>query len=586
MSSPLKIQNLIKKLQRLLRQKKAKECILLINRQKQIIKEHFDLRRFKAIAYLHLKKYPLAKTLLETLNIELENQHEILRNLAICCKFTLDFEAAIEYSNKVTKLSSATYKDYILLASVYELDKDQLSAIVTLKQAGLLFPNNESILIELSQLLIKSGNCTEAIEHLQEVTQSNHALLLRLDANVRLNHYQRAVELIPEILSTLDNDNVQISIFFIGLLNKLGKFKIAQEVLMKIPPNNDSLYFQALIESGLLGKSELEKFEINIQDASLADESRKNLMFALSEQFLTLNLKKKGFAYLHDANKLVSLTTEYKKIIDSTFENIESTFSKNISLEYSGNRSKKPIFIIGMPRSGTTLLENILSSHSQVFGAGETPFIRKAINGKFESIIDHSANVEFLKSLKDWDNNKFSKVADYYITSISKYSDSEPRIVDKMPHNFLYLGMIKTLFPEAKIIHIRRNPIACCFSLYKQNLKGFHSYASDLEYLAIYYNKYKKLMDFWNHKIDRTNYIEVDYEDVVNDIDKFTHNILDFCDLPFEENCLNFHQSKRAVSTASIKQVRSKLYNTSLKPWIGIEDQIKPLLDAFPEYLN
>jgi hypothetical protein len=323
-----------------------------------------------------------------------------------------------------------------------------------------------------------------------------------------------------------------------------------------------------------------------IKESKLTDNTRKELLLALSAQYFTNKEKIKAFEMLHTANQTVSITQEMRDDIDKTFNKIKKFYKNGINFNCDGSGSNTPIFIIGMPRSGTTLLENVLASHSNVFAAGETNNIFRNLNGKRIVENTHLMHTKYFDEIDQWDNDKFISVANLYIKDLRKYSNKEPRVVDKMPHNFLYLGILKKLFPKAKIIHIKRNPIACCLSIYKQNFRAFHNYGTNLEYLAEYYKKYQDLMLFWNKHISQDNYIEINYEEIVINQKTETRKILEFCELSFEEPCLNFQEKKRVVNTASKEQVRNKIYKSSLKPWQGIEDEIRPLITAFPEYYD
>lgn len=584
MSKDLKVINLLKKIERLKTQKNFKAVLPLINKQKIQIKNHVDLRRAKAVSLIHMSEFDEAKQILVHLDVELPNQGDILNNLAICCKYTEDYKDAIFYLKKLLELEPNNIKYLGLLGSVQALNNERLNAIVTLKQAGIISPNNYDIICALAKIQISIGNSSEALEHLMKIKKTFQSMLLILECYIKLNNYNEAINLFSEIESKFDTNELDLAVYFVNQLLKLGEFDYAKKILALIPESTNSVYIEALIESGSLNEEELNNVAHKIQQSTLVSSTRMNLLFALSHQYFALKDDTNGFACLHQANSLAELTKEAKKDIDDTFSYIKSSY--NSKCVYSGFKSNTPIFIIGMPRSGTTLLENILSSHSNVYGAGETPHLRKCLNGVQTGITRHAMHTEYLKELPLWNDENFTKVANDYVKSLRKYTKIESRIVDKMPHNFLYLGMIQKLFPIAKVIHIKRNPIACCLSIYRQNFQKFHAYGSDLTYLAEYYKKYQDLMNFWSKTISKDNYLEINYENLVNNQEVETRNILKFCELPFEEECLNFYQTKRVVTTASKKQVRNKVYNTSLKPWIGIEEEIMPLLEAFPEYLD
>jgi len=241
------------------------------------------------------------------------------------------------------------------------------------------------------------------------------------------------------------------------------------------------------------------------------------------------------------------------------------------NIDYSkvqlSNNNKKIIFVVGMPRSGTSLVEQILSSHSKVYGAGELPFLKQTILDKF--------NKEFFMHDSFSNLNEISK---NYIDNISFLSGTSEYILDKNPLNFIWIGFIKLLFPNAKIIHIKRNSKDTCFSCFKELFENLH-FTHDQNDLSTFYNSYIDLMSFWNSSLK--NYIHtVNYEDLVDSTKSNVIQMLKFCELDFEENCLNFKENKSAVRTISISQVRNPIYKSSVGSYKYYEGNLKILFDS------
>jgi hypothetical protein len=219
-----------------------------------------------------------------------------------------------------------------------------------------------------------------------------------------------------------------------------------------------------------------------------------------------------------------------------------------------------------MPRSGTTLAEQILASHPAVFGAGELTFWNDA-SARYPSSARNSDDSEHL----------IGKLAADYLELLAGLSPDALRVVDKMPANFTSLGLIHAALPNARIIHLRRNPLDTCLSIYFQHFKTSHAYANDLEDLALYYLEYLRLMQHWHSTLPVGSILDVPYEGLVDAQEEWTRKMLAFIDLPWDARCLDFHRTNRSVVTASKWQVRQKISTTSVGRWRNYEGFLGPL---------
>ncbi len=233
----------------------------------------------------------------------------------------------------------------------------------------------------------------------------------------------------------------------------------------------------------------------------------------------------------------------------------------------AGVLSDRPVFIVGMLRSGTTLAEQILASHPAVFGAGELPYWNTALLGNRTEIAGSGVLDVPLADL-----------AGRYLESLPFGSSDTRRVIDKTPGNFLHLGLIHAAFPEARIIHMRRHPVDTCLSVYFQHLEAFHTYACDLGDLAHYYSQYQRLMQHWNAVLPANAMLEIQYEDLVVDTESCSRQMLDFIGLPWDPRCLDFHRTERPVLTASKSQVRRPIYNSAVARWRAYQGFLGPLL--------
>jgi tetratricopeptide (TPR) repeat protein len=231
------------------------------------------------------------------------------------------------------------------------------------------------------------------------------------------------------------------------------------------------------------------------------------------------------------------------------------------------NTSARPVFIVGMPRSGTTLAEQILASHPAVFGAGELSFWKSA-SASYESSVPEAQHSAALSGA----------LAKDYLRLLQRLSPDALRVVDKMPANFLHLGLIHGALPHARIIHLRRNPVDTCLSIYCQHFRAVHSYANDLEDLVHYYGEYRRLMQHWHAILPADAILDVPYEGLVEEQEAWSRRMLEFIDLPWDARCLDFHQTERVVITASNWQVRQRISRSSVGRWRNYEQFVGPLL--------
>lgn len=315
-----------------------------------------------------------------------------------------------------------------------------------------------------------------------------------------------------------------------------------------------------------------------IEDKNLNENSRMHFYFALAKANEDLKDYKSSAEFLIQGNTIRRKDFNYNIKNDIyQFELIKKNFSKDFFTKHSnsGFQPAKPIFIVGMPRSGTTLVEQIISSHHDVYGAGELSFLANVIN----EIIPYADPNIFFNNLKSCDSSLFTKIGESYFNLVSKLNDEKKFIIDKMPVNFRLIGFIKLALPNAKIIHCTRSAHDTCLSIYKNYFgKNVMPWAYDQLELSQYYNQYKQLMEHWRELIPDFIY-DISYENLVSDQINETKKLIKFCNLTWDENCINFHENKRAVGTASLNQVRQKIYKGSVELWRNYEKTLPQLFN-------
>jgi tetratricopeptide (TPR) repeat protein len=308
---------------------------------------------------------------------------------------------------------------------------------------------------------------------------------------------------------------------------------------------------------------------------SLTPRQELHLRFAMGKYFDDVRDFDRAFRNYQRANELAKTlrAAHDPREVGRGFELIMHSYGKDRVSNAcdDASTSERPVFIVGMPRSGTTLAEQILASHPEVFGAGELPYWNSAASAYTAS----RSSDDGLNGVPDEPNLR--ALADEYLKRLDELSPDALRVVDKMPGNFLYLGLIHRALPGARIIHMRRNPIDTCLSIYFQNFGPVHSYANDLKDLAHYYGEYLRLMEHWRLNLPPNAILDVPYEGLVEDQEGWSRKMVEFIGLPWDPACLEFHQTPRTVSTFSKWQARQKISGSSVERWRNYEKFVGPL---------
>jgi len=389
----------------------------------------------------------------------------------------------------------------------------------------------------------------------------------KLDDAVK--NYKKAIELNPNYSLAYNNLGV--------VLIKLSKTKEAINNFQKainILPVNTKAYLNLSYSITFSSKSlEIKKMEEMISEKRISILNKIDLAFALGKAYEDLKQYDKAFAYWELGNNNFRNSYKYTIEEDNTlFQNLKHSFNENIfsELKSSQDNDSTPIFIVGLPRSGSTLAEQILSNHSEVYGAGEIPFLQNLIKKYFIS----ADNIPE-KDKKKYLEKNFKIIGKTYLSQIKKKSLNAKRVTDKFPYNFKYIGIIKILFPNAKIVHCTRNLQDNCLSIFKTKFVNTNEnkWSYSLKEIISYYKMYENLMDYWKKIIP--NYIyDLSYEKLINNNLEEIKNLSTFCKLNWEENLTKFYQNKRSVDTASVLQVRKPIYKTSVDYWKNFEKKL------------
>jgi len=330
-------------------------------------------------------------------------------------------------------------------------------------------------------------------------------------------------------------------------------------------------------DAGLL--NELERI-VRLPDTGA--EERIVLHFALGKACDDMRRYDDAFGHFQQANELdrnkgVFDRDAHRAYIDRLIDTFDEAFFS--TRRGIGSDSNRPIFVVGMPRSGTTMTEQILASHPQVFGAGELTTMSALVRRIPEEFCPGSDYPEAAGAL---DRESIAVLAEAYLHEIASLNDSAVRVVDKMPHNFLLLGVIAVLFPNAHIIHCMRNPADTCLSCYTKRFNSRHPYNYDLADLGFYYREYRRLMAHWRRVLP-ISLFDLRYEETVSEPEPVIRALIENCELPWDDACLAFHKTRRGVKTPSAWQVRQPLYQSSRERWRNYAAHLEPLLQALGE---
>ncbi len=469
------------------------------------------------------------------------------------------------------KILLKKYPDQIILYNAVSLSLSSINqndeALNILKQALTLQPNNIYVLNNLGLIngkLNKENLSREYYERALSINSNFIDALVNL-GNLELheNKPERAEQYLKKALG-LSKTKETDELIYMGLGNynqQIGNFKEAKnnyEMVNKINNNNSAADKSISLIHKYISNDDphLLSMEAKLK-SNTSNENLRSLNFALGKAYEDIKDYKKSFNHLKAANKIADKEINYNINGDITlFEEIKNLF-KNFQTKNTITSDKRIIFIVGMPRSGTTLAEQILSAHKDVYGAGELNFLGEAIKKNL---------------LKD---NKFVNISDKnlvqiqneYLDKIGSFKYKENVLTDKAPLNFKWIGFIRIIFPNAKIVHCDRDAMDICFSNFKNSFQSYSlAFCYDLKKLGKFYNLYKSLMDFWINKYSDQIY-NLSYEKLINDQKQETEKLLSFCNLDWDENCLSPQKNKKTVATASLAQVRSPIYSSSIKKW-------------------
>ena len=564
------------------RQKKNLSQNQVSNNLLEAIQLHTN-KDFKNAENLYLKIIKSDKT-----------NYQALRHLGILYNDTKKYDKAIQYLSDAIEIAPSIPDAHNNLGLVYFVSDNLASAKKSFEKSFLLNNNYLPALNNLTRVyfsLNESERCLQsamaAIElgSNEYICRLNHALALSINGKIEEGII---------ILEKLKNENKTDDLFNqLALMYEVsGNIKKSNQYLLesfKLNQNNYAMLVK-LMDNDVLTENELnysleKKFNDNKFD-SLVEKS--NLARCL---YISFN-KKKNYElagkYLVESNKLRDAVLKYEIKKDEYFVN---KIIKNFDTNKIDNKTQEtdneitPIFIVGMPRSGTTLTEQILASHSKVHGGGELDYVRNSL--EIDGVYDLSKQQadQIIKKLLNLDDEKWRAIGSKYLDNLKRINPNNKKyITDKMPHNFMMCGFINKMLPHAKIIYCYRDPMDNCFSLYRNTFaKSGHGYSYDQGKLALHYNLHIKLMKHWK-KVLGEKILLLKNETLIDNQKAVTSKLLDHCNLEWEDNCLEFYKTERDVRTISLRQVRNPINKNSLGVWKKYTGSFNKMSESLEEF--
>ncbi len=482
------------------------------------------------------------------------NNPDTLDNLALALKDLERFDEAADLMRRALTIESRDEKLFVHYATVL-LDQDKVDEAAAANERALaLNADNHDAVNLAGRIAFERGDLAAA-----------------------LAHYRRALTLKPDLADAYNNMG--------NVLKELGQLHEARDAYVqavRLDPNIAGVYVNladskkfepddphlTLMES-LVGKSE-----------GLSKTDRLQLDFALGKAYGDLKDYRRSFAHLLAGNAAKRAAVSYDEAMTfALFERIEAVFTRELIAAKSGggDPSRVPIFVIGMPRSGTTLIEQIIASHPMVHGAGELMTFNDVILGVHGPDGLTIPYPDFVPSL---DASGLRQIGAGYVAKARALASGAERVTDKMPSNYYFAGLIHLALPNAKIIHSVRDPVDTCISCFSKLFSAEQNHTYDLAELGRYYQRYARLMAHWHRVLPAQAILDVRYEDVVGDLEGQARRIVAYCGLPWDERCLSFHETERPVRTASATQVRQPIYTGAIGRWRRYAEDLAPLLAA------
>lgn len=497
-------------------------------------------------------------------------------------------------AEKVCQQLLFTYPQYLqawdLLSQIQLINKQPQAALESIDKLLQLTPDDIATQLKKIKCLYACTKINEAKRLALDVyalAPENPDLCGILGACLSsLKLYPQALQL---YLGLVERGHQNASLFYnIATIERfLGNLPAAEVALNKAIALNPQDYEAIALRSDIVTQksdnNHINQLKSMLQQGINEPKNQVKIHYALAKELEDIGEYQASFHFLKTGADIRRKHMQYQAENEiQTIERVMQCFNPSWQKTTEKGTSKQaPIFIIGLPRTGTTLVERILESHSEVTSAGE-------LNNFATTLVDLCQALQHKNKVFSGDLVALSQGVDFdqlgnaYIKSIAELVPTENRLIDKMPLNFLYAGLICQALPEAKIIHLRRHPLDTCYAIYKKLFKNSYAFSYNLVEIANYYVAYDKLMQHWHELMPGTIY-DIEYEQLVKSTERESKRLLAFCDLPWQSQCLRFYDNTSASTTASAAQIRQPIYSHSVEKWRHYEKELAPLIDRLKE---
>ena len=522
-----------------------------------VIKEFFESNEeygllYKGVRHLQASRFRKAENAFKKILVEDENNIDALRFMGILAFKSGNHDIAEAMFTRALQVDPTYTLVWANLAQVFSVTGQLDKAKKSFKNILNMEPKNGLIWAEYGTVLTK----------LARYSDGKDAYLKALKFKPNSPRVYLSLGHVYKTMGEIDNS-----------INSY-KSTIKQNNL-----SGEAYWSLANLKTYSFTNDEIKNMEATL-DTEISDIERCQMHFALGKAYEVKKDYNNSFINYSKGNRVKKRLIKYssretsektKKVLDFFNEDNISSLSNSSTLD------RDPIFVLGMPRSGSTLVDQIISSHSMVDGTQELPNIIK-----IAAELNNDSDDNYPEVLEDFKSNELSALGLDYIRETKWARESAPFFIDKMPNNFIHIGLIKTILPNAKIIDTRRDAMDTCFSCFKQFFARGQLFTYSLEDLGNYYVDYIKAMNHW-HKVYGEDIYTVHYDNVINNTESTIRELIEYCELPFEDNCLEFYKSSRPVKTPSAEQVRQPIYKSGLNYWKNYEDFLSPLKKIIDE---
>ena len=524
-----------------------------------------------------------------SLNPQLPDANNLMGLLLIQSKEPVK---AVRHIKRALRIDPKNAQSHFNLGIAYK-DLERMSeAANAFAEAALLDTSNIEYQSSLGNALRLAGQPRQAVQVLEKAllkASGNQGVRVNLalaqndlgamrvregEQGQAAQHFLRAIKLEPGHAQAHMNLGLTLE-----QLGELDKAAIHYQAAIKAQPGFTAAHFQlAHLRTHHSSESEISAMKHLLGSPESTEKDRVQLAFGLGQALESIGEYREAFSYMKEAHRLQSKQTPFSlAAATEQFAEIHRVFNLDRlkNPETCGPTDQRPVFIVGMPRSGTTLAEQVLSSHPGVRGTGESVALALAARSL-------SGEKPYPGGLENLSEDRLDAAATTYLTSLTAGSDDAIRITDTTPMNFLLVGFAAMLLPGARFVFCTRDPMDNCLSLFRQMLTGANEFTHTLEDLGGYYRLHHDLMQHWQAALGERVY-QLRYESLILENEQQVRNLLEFCELPFDDRCLRFYESERVVRSPSAAQVRQPVYDTSIGAWKRYEEELAPLSKALKD---